>query len=98
MPKIPTQQESLSFINADAAAIERTISWYDKETEELVGEAKLSNFDLSVLQKLWNEAPQYPMVDPHYIETKEQIAYIERLIGIELNLNIYDYFLECWGK
>lgn len=97
MSNIPISQKSFSFINADAAAIERTVSWYDKKTEELVGEAKLLNEDLSVLKLLWNEAPPAPMIDPHPIETKEQIVYIEKLLGIKLNLNSYDYFLECWS-
>jgi predicted transcriptional regulator len=74
---------------------ERVIRWFEKNGDELVGEARLEKVELSKLQKLFNVSEGNPMYDCYPIKTKRQIRYIRKAAQHPIDSWSYDYFLEC---
>jgi hypothetical protein len=74
---------------------ERVIRWFEKDGDALVGELRLSEFDLSKLQRLFNISKDNPMYDCYPIKTKRQIQHFKKITNHPIDTRAYDYFLEC---
>jgi hypothetical protein len=76
--------------------VNRVISKYDKESEELVGEVNIDDIDFLLLKKIFNPpAEDHLMYNPYEIGEKERIE-IGRLKSIKFEPDKYDYYLECF--
>jgi len=90
----------LSLIHAKARQIHKNISvsrmlrWYEKEGEELVGELPLVNIELTELQELFQESPDNLMFEC-YVISPRQADYFQQKLKQKLDLDDYDYFIDC---
>ena len=76
------------------AEILRLIRVVDRESGRLAGEIPLPPVDLAPLRTLFDQAPDNPMYDCFEIQETHR-AYFEILVGRSLDLQRYEYFLEC---
>ena len=69
------------------------LSWFDKQTEELVGEIPL---DISAreVRRLLGLPPRSPVTDS-YAVTAKHVASLKTLVAHPLNLTQFDYFIEA---
>jgi len=72
----------------------RTVAFFDKRTEELVGEYPLVGIDLPTLQALFRVEPEDPMYDVWAVGPAEAALLRNHVIG-NIDLERYDYFVEC---
>ncbi len=72
----------------------RSLTWFDKRTDEWVGEVRLRGVTLRQLQKLFGVAAENPMYDCFKIERKH-VPTIEKWASVPITLNKFDYFVEC---
>lgn len=73
----------------------RMLRWFDKEGDNFVGETTITNVSLERLQKLFGISANNPMYDCYLVESSEQINYLQKILNVELDLNSYEYFVEC---
>jgi hypothetical protein len=73
----------------------RVVRWFERDGDKLIGEQPLDGVDLSILQKAFAVAADDPMYDCYPIETKQQVEYIQGVTHLVINIQSYDYFLEC---
>ena len=77
--------------------VERVITIFERgkpDEEAYCGDVVLEEFDLSELQKLFNQPEDEPMVDCFKIEEKH-LDYFQDKYGIILELAKFEYYLEC---
>jgi hypothetical protein len=72
----------------------RSLTYFDKLTEEYIGSIELPKIELSELQRLWNQPDDEPMVYSYPIAKIEQIEFFERILERQLETEKYDYFME----
>ena len=73
----------------------RNIEWFDKKTEELIGEVDLNGIDLALLQKNWNLNENSPMIDCYAIN-EIQADFLSCFTDIEFDFDKYDYFISSY--
>lgn len=76
--------------------IERSVSYYERGKDAFLGEYTI-DIDLDIIKKLWDsydDDPLYYMIYPIGIK---QRAKIEELLGMSLDFEKYEYFLECYS-
>ena len=74
--------------------IQRTITYYEKIGEEFLGE-QIIEANIDTLKKIiipYENDPEVYMVYPLTFEHKK---IVKQIFGIELDIENYDYFLEC---
>jgi hypothetical protein len=71
-----------------------TLTWFDKRTDEWIGEVRLRGVKLAQLQKLFGEPSNNPMVDSFKVE-KKQLQAIQDWAGVPVVPAKFDYFVEC---
>jgi len=71
----------------------RVIRYFEKDGDKCVGEEKLPEIDLGVLQELFDLTSKNPMYDC-FLVTEKQRTFLNQFIKVEINLNEYDYFIE----
>ena len=76
------------------AKVIRTLTWFDKLTEEWQGETRLRNVRIGELRKVFGTSTRDPMFDSYPVERKH-VAAIKKWIDVPIHLNRYDYFIEC---
>ena len=75
--------------------LKRYIRWYEKEGDDFIGKCMLSDLDISNLRNLFEVSKNDHLMYYCYpIETKEQLEFFQKRTDAEINLEIYDYFLE----
>jgi hypothetical protein len=72
----------------------RMIRWYEKEGDQLAGELSLPNIKLTELQELFHESSDDLMFEC-YLINDQQANYFQQKINQKLDLDSYDYFLDC---
>jgi len=72
----------------------RVIRWYEKKGDRLAGETTLENASLSELQTLFNQSSDDPMYDCYPV-LPSHVSYLEQRLNRLIDLNQYDFFLEC---
>jgi hypothetical protein len=76
--------------------IDRTLTYFSKETDELVGELPLVGIDLAALQRIFHVEPDDPMYES-YIVSPEHVPAIQPHVSETIDLDRYDYFIEATG-
>ncbi len=70
------------------------IKYFDKRTFDFVGEADLMDVHVRYFKKIFGLTNNDPMLKSYPI-TNVQKKYMERLSGLELDLDKFDNFMEC---
>lgn len=70
--------------------LNRAISWFDKDTDEMVDGFYIENPPLSVLQKLFNCDPDDPVVYGYNI-TEKEAKVLSQYTNIEFDFARYNY-------
>jgi hypothetical protein len=77
--------------------VERSVVYYDKKTDHYLGEIPIG-IEIQKLKQIFKPKKNDPLLyDPYKIGQKQKIA-LNKLITIDLDLDAYDYFLECFQK
>jgi hypothetical protein len=76
--------------------IERVISWFDKQTEELKGEYNVDHISLDTLKTIFKPDKNDPlMYNPYTIYFQEAKA-LEALIDFKFDLDNFIYQIDCF--
>jgi hypothetical protein len=59
-----------------------------------VGEYELKGLNRAVLQHLFGESPNNPMYDCYPVSDL-QAEYLQHLVNVSIDMQLYDYFVEC---
>ena len=76
---------------------ERSIVYYDKKTDQYLGEIPI-DIELEKLKQIFAPKKKDPLLYDPYKIGQEQKKAIYKLITINLDLDTYNYFLECFQK
>ena len=76
------------------ARVVRTLTWFDKRTEEWQGETRLRNVRIGELRKLFGARDDDPMYESYPVERKH-VSVLKAWIDVPLHMSKYDYFIEC---
>jgi hypothetical protein len=77
-------------------SVERWVRWFQRDGEEMVGEIELRGATLSQLKQVFAPFPDDPLMYYCYpVETVEQIKLLMAWLDGEVNLEAYEYFVEC---
>ena len=76
----------------------RLISWFDKNTEKLIGEFDISHIQLFVLKEIFNPPKSDPLMYNPYDIDKKIKGKIVNIVDIEFNFEKYVYQLDCFQK
>ena len=72
----------------------RTLTWFDKTGDDLIGEVRLRGATLPALQKLFNIPAENPMYDCYPV-APEHVALLQRWADLRIDLDKYAYFVEA---
>jgi len=72
----------------------RTLTWYDKRSDEWLGEARLRAVRTPLLRKVFGAPVRDPMYDAYRVEQRHVPA-LRKWTDVQINLEKYDYFVEC---
>jgi len=72
----------------------RTLTWFDRRTEEMVGEVRLNGATLRALQKLFDIPESDPMYECYPVRA-EHLDALQRWADLRINLDKYNYFVEA---
>lgn len=75
--------------------VERSLCWYSRETEELIGELSITSLSLQQLRALFRVDASDPMMYRCYQVRPEHARTLEKAEGIALDLEKFYYFVEC---
>jgi len=70
------------------------LKYFDKQTFEFVGEVGLLDVQDRYLKKIYGLDDGDPLLKSYSVGI-EQKKYMERLSGVEIDLDKFDYFMEC---
>lgn len=77
-------------------SVERWVRWFKRDGEEMVGETLLLDVSLSQLKQVFVLFPDDPLMYYCYpVETAEQIKLLSSWLDGYVNLEAYEYFVEC---
>ncbi len=77
-------------------SVERWLRWFKRDGEEMVGETQLRGVSLSQLKQVFVPCLDDPLMYYCYpVETAEQIKLLSSWLDGEVNLEAYEYFVEC---
>lgn len=74
--------------------VQRSITWFDKTSEELLGDEALPELELSLLQQLFEIPTTNPMFDTYRLGPI-QAAALQPHLKHRIELEQYDYFLDA---
>jgi len=83
---------SLSLLQKDKYI--RMLRWFEKKGNQLVGESPLPNIELTELQELFQEDSDNLMFECYEIGP-QQADYFQQKLNQPLDLESYDYFIDC---
>ena len=92
-----TQGEASPLVAEDRQQpVERWVRWFNREGDEMVGEIELRGVTLSQLKQVFAPFSDDPLMYYCYpVETTEQIQFLHPWFKGKLNLETYEYFVEC---
>jgi hypothetical protein len=74
----------------------RWVRWFRRDGEEFVGEVKLEGLSVSQLKQVFAPFPDDPLMYYCYpVETVKQIDFLSSWLNGEMDLEAYEYFVEC---
>ena len=74
--------------------VRRTLSWYERDGDALVGEVDLRSIPLAHLRRWFGLGASNPMADSFPVKTK-QAEHLRVALGRPIHLDRYSYFVEC---
>lgn len=80
--------------------MQRRVSWYDKDTNTLVGEMNATHIDITVLRQIFHPSPQDPFLYLSYEIDEATSTLIAEWMAVPFNFEAYIYQLDClngWG-
>ncbi|TQV81046.1 DUF7683 domain-containing protein [Aliikangiella coralliicola] len=83
----------ISLKNTNSVPVTHRIRIYDRASYDFIGQHEVMPIDIQVLQKIFDVSPDNPMLLSYRI-TQKQVALIERLTGLNLDLEKYQYFMD----
>jgi hypothetical protein len=78
------------------AATTFSLYWFSAESDDLVGEVDLPDLTAGEV-RTWFCLPEDEPLTDSYVVRASQRRHLARLVREELDLNAYDYFLECFA-
>lgn len=78
--------------------IERYISWFDKNTERLVGEKDVSYLELQILKQIFKPPLEDPLMYNPYDINKSNCVEFTGLFEFNFEFDNYTYQLDCFQK
>jgi hypothetical protein len=76
--------------------IVRLVSFYSKGGDFPAGKHRLEGIRVSELQSMFGIAPENPMYDVYPVGP-DQARHLQRFVKEAIDLEKYDYFVECYG-
>lgn len=76
--------------------IERAISWYDKSTNESIGELNVDHIPLTYLRKIFSPTHKDPLLYNPFTIRQFQAKRLAGWIELEFDLDKYIYQLDCF--
>jgi len=76
--------------------IERVISWFDRNTEELIGEHSVNSISLKSLKRIFSTSDSDPLMYNPYDIDVEKGKELSLLTGFEFNHEKYVYQIDCF--
>ncbi len=74
--------------------VRRTLSWYERDGDALVGEVDLKSIPLAQLRRWFGLGASNPMADSFPVKAK-QAEHLRAALGRPIHLDRYSYFVEC---
>ena len=74
--------------------VRRTLTWYERGGDALVGEVDLRSISLAQLRRWFGLRPSNPMADSFPVKAK-QAEHLRAALGRPIHLDRYSYFVEC---
>jgi len=76
--------------------IERIISWFDRSTEELLGEQNIDNINLEDLKDIFKPGVDDPLMYNPYTINAIEADKLKKIIDIEFDLKSFFYQIDCF--
>jgi hypothetical protein len=76
--------------------IERVISWYDRETEELTGEYNIDQLALDQLYQVFGLVADDPMMYNPYTINADEAEALKAMLDFEFDLERFFYQCDCF--
>ncbi len=76
--------------------IERTLDYYEKNSDDLAGQLPLEGVELAFLQELFGMTRDDPMFEVFPVNSL-QVEALRPYVSGEIDLDRYDYYLDCSG-
>ena len=76
--------------------IERVISCFDKNTEELVTEINIDDIDLELLKTIFKFKSEDPQMYDPYTITPEEVDKLKEVVSIKFNFDYFIYQIDCF--
>lgn len=74
---------------------QHVVSWYDKKTNQIIGEMNASHIDLNVLQQIFKPSLQDPLLLRSYEIDLTKSELILEWMSIPFDFEMYIYQLDC---
>lgn len=72
----------------------RILRWYQKKGDSLIGEIPLLDINVDDIRKLFSECDQNPLYDSYCVKD-QHIDFLQHFIEEKIDLDVFDYFVEC---
>ena len=76
-------------------SVNHLLVWYSKEDDSLVGECPLRGLDWEQLKGTFRPPEQDPLMYDSYPVGRTASEFLGKALGISLDLERFDYFVEC---
>ncbi|MBW4891122.1 hypothetical protein KXQ82_15460 [Mucilaginibacter sp. HMF5004] len=76
--------------------IERLISWYDKDTQDLVGEQNIDFLEFQDLKKIFMPQPNDPLMYNPYNIYVHEAEMLKLLLDFDFDFERFNYQLDCF--
>ena len=76
--------------------IERTISWFDKETELLVSEKNFDSVTVEILKKIFSPSADDPLMYNPYDITEDKAQELKKYVDLNFEFDKYFYQVDCF--
>lgn len=76
--------------------IERVISWFDKNTDQLLGERNINNISLETLKDIFKPGIHDSLMYNPYTIFVREAEELKKYIDMDFDLNKFFYQLDCF--
>jgi hypothetical protein len=76
--------------------VQRLISWYRREDEELEGEINIDFINIEVLKKIFNPPEDDPLMYNFYWVERQEAEELKKYLEFDFKFDKYIYQVECF--